>query len=345
VDSIQSIDDFKYQDIILNKQNYFTLFQNILAISRFVFPIFVYYVSNNFTYVLLYFIISTIVLIAVTDLYLGIKFVSLINALAALSIIKLHVKSAMSFYISGSSAVLLAVVDRILASYMFDSVVFAKYSFTFTLASAVNIVVLPFYRFFLGLIRPSSRVHNQRNALRISAMQSYACLLAVGFICLYGSAVMQMFGLSFSIDVGLLCVFALSLWGAANGWIIASEIMLRSRPAFQGKQIAAAIALYFAYLVIKGNPQPIDVAMVWVFHGLIQTFICPLWMSSRFSFSRYMLWLKNVVLKPSLVVGSLLAASYYVAIHSVLLSIAIFAFGALLLCVAVVLKGDIERIA
>lgn len=331
--------------IIHNRQIDFIIFQNAIVFVRFIVPIFVYYMSNDFTVVLIYFLVSTLVIIYVTDLRLGLRWHASLGVTMAILSFRDQIKPSFYLYTSGALAIILGVLDRVLGSYLFNVDGFAEYVATFTLASAVNIVVLPFYRFFVGGLRASNRVYNQKNALRISAIQSYACLLAVGFICLYGVQVIQMLGLAFPINVSTLIIFTLSFWGAANGWIIAAEIMLHSRPTLQAKLIAVTMGLYFAYLVFRRDHQAVDLAMIWVIHGVIQTFVCPLWMSDKFRLSRYTYWLRHVVLTPSFVVGSLILASYWASSLNAALSPIIFTSGALLLSILVIRGGAMERIA
>jgi O-antigen/teichoic acid export membrane protein len=330
--------------IIINKQHEYTLFQIFIAILRFIIPIIVYYISNNFTIVLIYFALSTIIIVIILDYNLGISIFPSLNMKSTVDLMKNQIRSALHIYTSGAMAIAIGVFDRILASYFFDASTFANYSFTFTVSSAVNILVLPFYRFFVAGIHPSSRVYNQKNALRISALQSYACLLAVGVLCLYSPQLVHVLGLADAIDVRLLVIITLSLWGAANGWIVASEIMLHSRPAFQAKLMAVTMLLYFVYLALRKDIQPFDLAMIWAMHGVIQTFVCPIWMSDKFNLSRYALWMAQVVFKPSLVVGSIVLVSYHAASLSMILSFAVFAFGTTLVGAILVRKGFMAKV-
>ena len=331
--------------VISNRQNEFTILQNAIVFSRFVFPIFVYYLTESFTSVLVYFLTSTLILILATDLRLGLKWRLSFDLASTASLARKDLKPALHLYTSGAFAITLGVADRIIASYIFDLSTFAQYIATFTLSSAVNIVVLPFYRFFIGSIRTFSREYNQKNAMRISAVQSYACLLAVGFICLYGIPVIEALGLVYPVDLSLLVIFTLSLWGAANGWIIAAEIMLHSRPTFQAKMIAVTIILYVLYLLVIEDPKPLDLAMIWAIHGVVQTFVCPLWISEKFRLARYARWLAQVVLKPSLAVGVLVVLSYSAGWLNTWLSPAAFLTGALLFVFLVVRGGTLEKLA
>lgn len=331
--------------VIRNYQNDFTILQNVVVFSRFILPIFVYYMTENFTSVLFCFLASTVIIILTTDLRLGLKWRLSFDLASTTSIVRRDFKRALHLYTSGAFAITLGVADRIIASYIFDLSTFAQYVATFTLASAVNIVVLPFYRFFIGGIRSFSREYNRKNAMRISAVQSYACLLAVCFICLYGIQVIEALGLLYPLDLKLLVIFTFSLWGAANGWIIAAEIMLHSRPAFQAKLIAVTMILYGLYLLVIEDPKPLDLAMIWAIHGVVQTLVCPLWISEKFRLARYTRWLAQVVLKPSLAVGVLVFLSCSAGWLNTWLSPAVFLTGTLLLAFLVVRGGTLEKLA
>lgn len=327
-----------------NKQFLLTKLNAIIAVLRYLFPILVYVVTEEFSAVTVYFLISTFVIIYLTDRKLGLHWRASLPISAATSNFRENLRPSLYLYMSAACALILSVLDRILVSYIFDIQNFAEYIATFTLASAVNIVVLPFYRFFIGGLRASNQIYNQKNALRMSAVQSYACLLTAGFLCLYGVELIRALGLAFPIDVGMLIIFTLSLWGAANGWIIAAELMLRNQPTLQARLIGVTICAYLAYLAWRPNPQSLDLAMVWIIHGVIQTFICPLWLSDKFRLTRYGNWLKHVVLKPSLVVCPIIISSFIVLPFSTVSSLIIFTLGALTIATILIRSGVIEKV-
>jgi O-antigen/teichoic acid export membrane protein len=329
--------------VILDKQSQFSFLQIIIVFCRFIFPTMVFYVSDNFTIVIIYFLISSIIIVLCTDIHLGLNSYSKWNFSSIFRNIRPQIKLSFKLYLSGAVAIILGVLDRIIASYTFDVATYAKYIATFTLASAVNIVVLPFYRFFIGSMRASSRTYNQKNALRISVIQSYACLLAIGFICQYGEQAIGLIGSDFPIDITLLVIFTLSLWGAANGWIIASEIMLHDRPTLQAHLITATMLLYFFYLLFQQEVSPVDLSVIWAIHGMVQTFACPVWMSEKFKLARYVGWIGHVVLKPVLIVGALVFASYSSSWVNAVLSPVLFVSGAIILGILVIRGGTIEK--
>lgn len=310
--------------IAINSQFDYVKNQIYIAAFRFIFPIFLYFYSNKLEIVFIYHIITTIIFIIYTDRIIGIDTRNSIQLKKSINALKSGFSYSFAFYISASMAIFLSVFDRIIASKLLETNDFVLYAATFSLAAAVNIVVLPFYRIFVGRMGAIGRIYNQKNALRISSIQSYICLFSITFLCLYSEYLISIFGINYPIDFTMLVIISLSLWGAANGWIIATEILLSVKPTLQGYLILSALIFYTIYLLFQQDVTIYDISIVWVFHGLIQTFICPIWMSSYQAKKRYKIWIYLVVFFPLFVTGLICAILYWIGLQNKMYSIVAF---------------------
>jgi hypothetical protein len=310
--------------IVLNKQFEYTVNQIYLSISRFIAPIIVYYLTNSIYFVLSYYIFSTIIFIIYTDRIIGINLLNSIKFKEAFFSIKNNFPLSISLYLSSAIAIILSVMDRLIASKILEMNNFVLYSATFSLASAVNIIVLPFYRVFVGRISSFNRIFNQKNALRISLVQSYVCLFIVSFIFLYSTYIISFLNIKYPIDIYLLLIISISFWGAANGWIIATEIILSESAGFQAYLIFSAMVLYCIYLFFQKSISIYDVSTIWIFHGFIQTFICPIWISKYNIAKKYLIWVRYVVIIPFIVVAFVSSILYIISIYSKMYSIIAF---------------------
>lgn len=325
--------------IVLNKQFEYTVNQVIMSIFRFIIPIFVYFYSNSIDIVLFYYIVKAVLFIVYTDRVVGIRTLNSINIGKSIRILKGGFSASLALYSSASVAILLSVMDRMIASKLLDATDFVLYAATFSLASAVNIVVLPFYRIFVGRMVSLGRVYNQKNALRISMIQSYVCLFTIAFLCLYSEYIIYIIDIKYPIDFKLLVIISLSLWGAANGWIIATEIVLSAKATFQAYLILCAMIFYNLYLIFQRNISIYDISIIWAFHGFVQTFICPIWMSSYSSRKRYVIWIYSVVIFPLFVVGVIVSILYWIGLQSKIYSIMSF-FVLFIGCALFILRGS-----
>lgn len=325
--------------IVLNKQSEYTINQIYLAFSRFILPIFVYFYSQSLNAVLVYYIIITSIFIVYTDRVVGINTLKSIDLRKSFIILRESFSSSFALYSSASIAILLSVMDRMIASKLLYTKDFVLYAATFSLASAVNIVVLPFYRIFIGRMYPHGRAYNQKNALRISSIQSYVCLFSITFLCLYSDFIIDSFDINYPIDFKMLVMLSLSLWGAANGWIIASEIMLSVKATFQAYLILCAIIFYAVYILFQSHISIYDISIIWVIHGVIQTFICPVWISSHNIRKRYIIWIYSVVIFPIFVIGVITSILYWIGLQSQIYSIIAF-FVFFISCALIVSRGS-----
>jgi O-antigen/teichoic acid export membrane protein len=316
---------------ILNRQLYYTLCQIILAFVYFILPIFIYLFCNDFTVVNLYFLISSVFFIILTDILIGINSLSFYRLRDISKIVSDKLAGSLLLYFSAIVSILLSVLDRFIASNFLSSFDYTEYFGNFALASAVNIVILPFYRLFIAKMRYGYYGYNRKYSLRITNIQSYICLITIACLLMYSEYAFRIMGINFKVDLELLSVISISLWGAANGWILATDIMMNRKPTIQAWLILLAMSLYAFYLAIQSSISNIDLAMVWVIHGLIQTFICPIWLKESFSWRSYVLWLKYVVFIPGLAVGSIFLVSYSVIIWSYELSALVFVVGVAIL--------------
>lgn len=320
---------------ILNKQLYYTIFQVLMAVARFIVPIFIYYYFLDFTVVTLYLLISSIIVIIVTDIHVGIKSFDALRFSDLFQAFMKNVRWSFLLYLSTMISISLAVLDRFIASFLLDSNDYATYFGTFALASAVNIAILPFYRIFIASLKNGYAGFNRNNALRITNIQSYICLVTIAFLILYSDIFFQIIGMNFEADKNLLIIISMSLWGAANGWILATDIMLSRKPTIQAWLILSAITSYLLYLSVQSTVSTQDLSIVWVVHGLIQTFICPIWMKESFSWKSYMIWIKHVVLIPFMVTASIFLLCYFFIDLSYILSFLLFTISVIILFFAV----------
>lgn len=309
---------------ILNKQFYYTIFLVFMAIVRFIIPIFIYYYFLDFTIVTLYLLISSIIVIIITDMHIGIKSFGTLHFSDLFQVFMKNVRWSFLLYLSTMVSISLAVLDRFIASFLLDSDDYTTYFGTFALASAVNIAILPFYRIFIASLKNGYAGFNRNNALRITNIQSYICLVTIAFLTLYSDMFFQIIGMNFEVDKTLLIIISMSLWGAANGWILATDIMLSRKPTIQAWLILSAITSYLLYLSVQSTVSSGDLSIVWVIHGLIQTLICPIWMKESFSWKSYLIWIKHVVLIPFVVTVSIFLLCYFFIDFSHLLSFLLF---------------------
>lgn len=308
----------------LDKQISYTIFQVFLSFSRFIFPILIYYIFDSYYCVLLYLIISCIITIIISDIYLGIFTTQFRSSAISIKIILNVFSGSLPLYLSASAAIILAVLDRFIGSLALKSSDYTIYFATFSLASAVNIAVLPFYRIFVGKMRYGYDSMNRKRSLRISNIQSYVCLTTVSFLILYSDYVISLAGLNFIFDANLLLILSLSLWGAANGWILATEIMMNRFSTIQAWLILSAMVVYLVYLYFQIDISLFDLSVMWIIHGIFQTFLCPIWAKKQFDPRFYMLWMSFVFLIPFLICLPIFIIPYIISFWSIEFSLLTF---------------------
>lgn len=309
---------------VLNRQLSYTTWQIVLSLCRFILPILMFVISDNFLIVTLYFLISTCILIVAGDIFVGINYLQTRFSLQDVRIAAGKLANSLLLYLSACIAIVLSILDRFIASNIFDSSDYTFYFANFALASAVNIVVLPFYRIFVGKMRHGFDAYNWKHSLRITNVQSYICLFTIASLLLYSEYLISVIGFQFTVDVYLVATISISLWGAANGWIIATEIMMNRRPAMQAWLILSAMLCYAIYLALQADISVLDLSMIWVFHGLIQTLICPLWGRQKFSIQFYYIWLKYAVFIPFMMIFPMYLLADLISGWSIILSVCAF---------------------
>lgn len=291
--------------VMLNRQHQYTMNQIAQAVSRYLIPVMIYFWQDDLTLVFVYQFLAALAMSIFGAFQLDLPIISVLKPTFSVKVIGARIYSSVFLYLSSASAVLLGVLDRLIASYILQPTAFTLYVASFTLASSINIIVLPFSRIYTANLRPVSRKFNQKNALRITAVQSYACLLSVGFIYLFSDDVLTLLGVDYPIDARVLVMISLSLWGIANGWIIATEIILNHRPAFQAILIIFAMACYLIFLKITDTYTIFNLTFIWIFHGILQTFVGPVWLTGKFRLKRYMFWQRHVVVLPFISIATL----------------------------------------
>jgi hypothetical protein len=304
---------------ILNRQFLYSIMQIILSLFRYILPIFLYIIGFDVLEVVIYYLISSLIILLFTDYSIGFNY-SLLSKNKIIFYLNNEIiknNSMRILYYPAVLATILNLSDRIIASNSLSVKSFITYSSTFTLASSVNIIVQPFYKLLIANLKGNCNYENNKLIYNLTLLQSYYIIFVGTSIYILSEFIFQYFFIGLEPNKTLLLFLLFSFWGAANGWLLATEIGFYKNSYIQIFSILSAILLFF--VLISFNELDVFIlCSIWIIHALIQMFVIPIFIGKKFNFNIYLKWILSINIYPFLV-GLFIynIAFYFISINSI----------------------------